>query len=128
MAANSRDLQLIELKDMISQLNTTIKTLNETIAKQQAENDNLKAELAWFRRKLFGSSSEHKKTDVEGQLNLFDDSAEDEKPVELIEPEIVPQEKPPRRKKPALKEQFKDIPTRQVTVDTLSDEDKVCPL
>lgn len=95
MAANSRDLQLIELKDMISQLNTTIKTLNETIAKQQAENDNLKAELAWFRRKLFGSSSEHKKTDVEGQLNLFDDSAEDEKPVELIEPEIVPQEKPP---------------------------------
>ena len=37
MAANSRDLQLIELKDMISQLNTTIKTLNETIAKQQAE-------------------------------------------------------------------------------------------
>lgn len=33
MVANSKDLQLIELKDMISQLNTTIKALNETIAK-----------------------------------------------------------------------------------------------
>lgn len=60
MAANSRELQLIEMKDMILRLNTTIKALNETIAKQQAEDDNLKAELAWFRRRLFGSSSEHK--------------------------------------------------------------------
>ena len=128
MAANSRDLQLIELKDMISQLNTTIKTLNETIAKQQAENDNLKAELAWFRRKLFGSSSEHGKSGVEGQLNLFDDIEEDEKPAELIDPEIVPQEKKSRKKKPTLKEQFKDIPTRQVVVDTLTEDDKVCPL
>lgn len=72
--------------------------------KQQAENNNLKAELAWFRRKLFGSSSEHKKTDVEGQLNLFDDPVEDGKPVELIEPETVPQEKKTRRKKPALED------------------------
>ena len=78
MAANSRDLQLIELKDMISQLNNTIKTLNETIAKQQEENDNLKAELAWFRRKLFGSSSEQGKSGVEGQLNLFDNTEENE--------------------------------------------------
>ena len=128
MAANSRALQLIELKDMISQLNNTIKTLNETIAKQQAENDNLKAELAWFRRKLFGSSSEHGKSGVEGQLNLFDDLEEDEKPVELIDPGIVPLEKRFRKKKPTLKEQFKDIPTRQVTVDTLAEEDKICPL
>lgn len=69
-----------------------------------------------------------KKTDVEGQLNLFDDPAENEKPVELIAPEIIPQEKKTRRKEPALREQFKDIPTRRVTVDTLSDEGKVCPL
>ena len=61
-------------------------------------------------------------------LSLFDSPSGEEKPVELIEPEIVEQPKKSRRKKPPLKEQFKDIPTRQVLVDTLSAEDKICPL
>ena len=34
MAKSSKDIQLSELKDLISQLNMTITTLNETIAKQ----------------------------------------------------------------------------------------------
>ena len=58
MARSSKDIQLSELKDMISQLNITIKALNDTIAKQQAENDNLKAELTWYRQKMFCSYSE----------------------------------------------------------------------
>lgn len=128
MARSSKDIQLSELKDMISQLNTTIKTLNDTIARQQAENDNLKAELAWFKQKLFGSSSERRTDNFPGQLNLFDESCEEQNPVELIEPEVVEPQKKTRKKKPTLKEQFKDIPTRQVVVDTLSDEDKICSL
>ena len=128
MARSSKDIQLYELKDMIAQLNTTIKTLNDTIARQQSENDNLKAELAWFRQKMFGSSSERRIDDLSGQLSLFDTPSENEKPVELIEPEIVEQPKKSRKKKPTLKEQFKDIPTRQVPVDTLSAEDRICPL
>lgn len=128
MARSSKDIRLSELKDMIVQLNITIKTLNDTIARQQSENDNLKAELAWFRQKMFGSSSERRTDDLAGQLSLFENPSEDDKPVELIEPEIVEQPKPTRKKKPTLKEQFKDIPTRQVPVDTLSDEDKICSL
>ena len=128
MARSSKDIQLSELKDMIAQLNMTIKTLNDTIARQQSENDNLKAELAWFRQKMFGSSSERRIDDLSGQLSLFDTPSENEKPVELIEPEIVEQPKKSRKKKPTLKEQFKDIPTRQVLVDTLSAEDRICPL
>ena len=128
MARSSKDIQLSELKDMIAQLNTTIKTLNDTIARQQSENDNLKAELAWFRQKMFGSSSERRIDDLSGQLSLFDTPSENEKPVELIEPEIVEQPKKSRKKKPTLKEQFRDIPTRQVPVDTLSAEDRICPL
>ena len=124
MAKSSKDIQLSELKDLISQLNMTIKTLNETIAKQQAENDNLKAEMAWLKQKLFGSSSERRKDEFPGQLSLFD--AEEEKPLELIEPEVVELPKKPRKKKTTLKEQFANIPTRQVMVDTLSDEDKIC--
>ena len=129
MANSSRDIQLIELKDMISQLNTTIKTLNDTIARQQAENDNLKAELAWFRKKYFGSSSEKRNYDIAGQLNLFGGlSEEEDNPVELIEPEVVFVPKRTRKKKPTLEEQFKDIPTRIVVADTLSEEEKICPL
>lgn len=128
MARSSKDIQLSELKDMIAQLNMTIKTLNDTIARQQSENDNLKAELAWFRQKMFGSSSERRIDDLSGQLSLFDTPSENEKSVELIEPEIVELPKKSRKKKPTLKEQFKDIPTRQVPVDTLSAEDRICPL
>lgn len=39
MAKSSSEVQLLELKDMISQLNTTIKMLNETINRQQKENE-----------------------------------------------------------------------------------------
>ena len=124
MAKSSKDIQLSELKDLISQLNMTIKTLNETIAKQQAENVNLTAEMAWLKQKLFGSSSERRKDEFPGQMSLFD--AEEEKPLELIEPEVVELPKKPRKKKPTLKEQFTNIPTRQVIVDTLSDENKIC--
>lgn len=128
MPKSSKDIQLTELKDMILQLNTTIKALNDTIQKQQAENDNLKAELAWFKQKMFGSSSERRTDNIAGQLNLFEQDPEEfEKPLELITPEIVPVPKKPRKKKPTLQEQFENLPTRQVMVDTLSEEDKVCP-
>lgn len=127
MSKDSRDIQFVELKDMISQLNTTIKMLSDTILKQQDENDNLKAELAWFKQKMFGSSSERRTDDIAGQLSLFGETVEEEKPVELIEPEIVVPAKK-RKKRPTLTEQFKDIPTRQVIADTLTDEDKICPL
>lgn len=73
MAKSSSEVQLLELKDTISQLNTTIKMLNETINRQQKESDNLKAELAWFRQKMFGASSERRIDDFEGQLSLFDE-------------------------------------------------------
>lgn len=102
MAKSSADIQLLELKDMISQLNMTIKTLNDTISRQQKENDNLKAELAWFRQKMYGSSSERRMDSIAGQLNLFDDTEESERPAELIEPEVVEVRKKTRKKKPAL--------------------------
>ena len=126
MAKSSKDIQLSELKDLISQLNMTIKSLNETIARQQQENDNLKAEMAWLKQKLFGSSSERRVAPIPGQMGLFD--GEEEKPLELIEPEVVSLPKKSRKKKPTLKEQFENLPTRQVPVDTLSDEDKICSI
>ena len=117
MAAGSRDIQLTELKDMISELNVTIKTLNNTIARQQSENDNLKAELAWFRQKLFGTSSERRTDDVAGQLSLFESLPEEEKPVELIEPEIVELPRKPRKRNQLLRSSLKVyLPDRSLQI------------
>ena len=104
MAKSSSEVQLLELKDMISQLNTTIKMLNDTIHRQQKENDDLKAQLAWFRQKMFGSSSERRIDDIEGQLSLFNEMDEFEKPVELIEPETIEISKHTRKKRPTLED------------------------
>lgn len=68
MVKSSKDIQLSELKDLISQLNTTIKALNETIVRQQTENDNLRAEMAWLKQKLFGSSSERRADPFPSQM------------------------------------------------------------
>lgn len=128
MAGSSKDIRFSELKDIISQMNNTIKTLNDTITRQQTENDNLRAELAWFRQKLFGSSSERRTDDVAGQLSLFENLPDAEEPVEVITPETVAVPPRKRKKKSTLEEQFQNIPTKQVLADTLSDEDKICPL
>ena len=78
MADSSKDLQLRELKDMITDLKQMIKTLQATVdaanKREEAliqERDNLKDEIALLRKKLFGSSSEKSPVDFPGQLNLL---------------------------------------------------------
>ena len=80
MAPSTKDIQFRELKDTISQLNTTIRTQNDLIRSLQrmleernARDDekdriiaNLQAQFEYFKQKLFGSSSE-KRNDLPGQ-------------------------------------------------------------
>ena len=127
MAKSSKDIQLLELKDLVLQLNNTIKMLNDTIARQQSENDNLKAELAWFRQKMFGSSSERRMDTIAGQLSLFDTPFEEEKPIEVIEPEVVELPKKSRKKKTETTE-TQNTENNEETTAYLSAEDKICPL
>lgn len=93
MADSSKDLQLRELKDMITDLKQMIKTLQATVdaanKREEAliqERDNLKDEIALLRKKLFGSSSEKFPVDFPGQLNLFNE-AEMEQDLAAIEAE-----------------------------------------
>ena len=72
MPSGVRDIQLLELKDTISQLNNTISTQNELIRSLQkmlqerdakdSEKDqliaNLQAQLDYLKTRLFGSTSE----------------------------------------------------------------------
>lgn len=85
MPSGVRDIQLLELKDTISQLNNTISTQNELICSLQkmpqerdakdSEKDqlisNLQAQLDYLKTKLFGSTSEIRHEQLPGQLDLF---------------------------------------------------------
>ena len=103
MPSGVKDIQLLELKDTISQLNKTISTQNELISSLQkmleernakdSEKDlliaNLQSQLAYLKNKVFGSTSEIRHDQLDGQLNLFGTPVGDEKPAEVIEPEVI---------------------------------------
>ena len=143
MASSAKDIQFKELKDTISQLNTTIRTQNDLIVSLQkmleernAKDDekdriisNLQAQLEYFKQKLFGSSSE-RRSDMPGQLNLFPVLDSGEEPIpELIEPEFIEVNASKRGRKPKANydEMFANLPIYYEEVDTLTDEEKQCP-
>lgn len=92
MAVSAKDSKLLEQKDLISQLNTTIAAQTELIQSLKKDHEadreqiqNLLAQVDYLTKKLFGTSSEKMK-DVEGQLNLFDEAeqeAEQEADIDL---------------------------------------------
>ena len=138
MADSSKDLQLRELKDMITDLKQMIKTLQATVdaanKREEAliqERDNLKDEIALLRKKLFGSSSEKSPVDFPGQLNLFNE-AEMEQDLAAIEAEklsdsLAESATKKRKARTTDADRFKGIPITRRYLD-LSDEEKVCPL
>ena len=143
MAASAKDIQFKELKDTISQLNTTIRTQNDLILSLQkmleernAKDDekdriisNLQAQLEYFKQKLFGSSSE-RRSDMPGQMNLFSRPDSEEEPIpEFIEPEFIEMKAGKRGRKPKANydEMFANLPIHYEEVDTLTDEEKQCP-
>ena len=140
VARGVRDLQLQELKDTISQLNTTISAQTTVIVQlqktlQDAENREaehqkreavLQEQIDYLTKKLFGASSEKRHDEVEGQLCLFDEAEtlqSDEPPIPDIET-IVKEHK--RKAKSTLEEKLKGIPVEEVIVD-IPDEEKICP-
>lgn len=142
MPSGVKDIQLLELKDTISQLNNTISTQNELIRSLQkmlqerdakdSEKDktiaNLQAQLDYLKTKLFGSTSEIRHDQLPGQLNLFNLPMEEElEPVSLeVEYIDVKAHKKTRKPKATYDEIFADLPTEKVYVDTLSDERRTC--
>lgn len=142
MPSGVRDIQLLELKDTISQLNNTISTQNELIRSLQkmlqerdakdSEKDqliaNLQAQLDYLKTRLFGSTSEIRHEQLPGQLDLFHLQTEDEpEPVPLeVEYIEVKAYKKARKSKAAYDEVFADLPTENVYVDTLTEEQKTC--
>ena len=141
---NAYELQFSELKDTISQLNNTVAMQNELLTSlkaQLAEKDaekaelnvlikNLQAEVAYLKKKLFGSSSEKHDAVLYGQMSMFGTDDEDIKPPEIIDAECFTQAslKKARKPKATYDEMFAGLKSTKVYVDTLTDEEKRCPL
>ena len=78
MAQNAKDIQMRELKDLLSELRETNKLLRNALeetqkekAVLQRERDNFKEQVDYLTKKLFGSSSEKGVCDIPGQMDLF---------------------------------------------------------
>ena len=147
MARSARDIQLQELKDTISQLNTTISAQTTVIVQMQKAVDdsnnreaeyqariaeleqkisNLLEQIDYLTKKLFGASSERRNDDIEGQLSLFDE-AETLAKEEYAAPDLETVVKEHKRKsKATLEEKLKGIPVEEVVID-IPEEEKICP-
>lgn len=139
MAQSAKDIRINELLDANSQLNTTVKHLvdaltqkDKALADMQTRLDEMTEELKLLRKKLFGSSTEHMSNPYvnSDQLTIYPFlGIEPEKESEPIEAEYIEIQSYTKSKKAksTLKEQFSNIPVKQVFIDSLSDEDKLCP-
>lgn len=139
MAQSAKDIRINELLDANSQLNTTVKHLvdaltqkDKALADMQARLDEMTEELKLLRKKLFGSSTEHMSNPYvnSDQLTIYPFlGIEPEKEPEPVEAEYIEIQGYTKSKKAksTLKEQFSNIPVKQVFINSLSDEDKLCP-
>ncbi len=135
MADSAKDLQLRELKDTILQLNKSVEMLQKTIEAQnemlagvKQERDNLKEQVEYLTKKLFGASSErsHASDPWPGQLNLFNEAeAEQNEGSAAAEQEAAVTPSKPRKRKTTQAEKFAGLPVEKVYLDIPGDQ-KVC--
>lgn len=135
MPRSAKDIQLLELRDTIAKLNETLtvqtktmESLQQTIEELRLQLNNKQAEVDYLKSKLFGSSSEKRSLQVPGQMTLFEETEDDRIP-EIIEPEVIEVKayKKERKPKATYEEMFDNLPRREVLLDTLTDEQKLCP-
>lgn len=131
----AKDIQLIGLKDTIAKLNELISAqtrsmdaLQKTIEDLRQALSNKQAEVDYLKSKPFGSSSEKLKSPIPGQMNLFEMEPEDDRIPENIEPEVIDVAAHKRKRKPkaTYEEMFDNLPRREVLLDNLSEEEKIC--
>lgn len=136
MADSPKDLQFREMKDTITELNKLIKTLRETIEMMKAqqeqvsqERDNLKEQVDYLTRKLFGSSSEKGVAQIPGQMNLFNEAEEEQDPALASKEEAfateAPADKTARKSRKNNEDRFKGLPVEKCYLD-VPEEERIC--
>ena len=130
MAASAKDLLIRELKDSISeqrQMNNTLRIAldnsNSQVSELTVQIKLLNEQLEYMKRKLFGTSSEKRTPETDGQLTLFE---EPEPEVPDIHPRAETIVKAHVRKpKATFEEKTKNLPVERVEVP-LKEEDQYC--
>ena len=122
MAANTREQQLIELKDTISELRLTIKNLNATIEAANKREQILQEQIDFLTKKLYGKSSEKRDDQIEGQMSLFNEAEAEQKSPDPEEEEFTTVEEHTRKKKSKASDKFAGIKTEKKYLDV--DEDR----
>lgn len=128
MAQNAKDIQLRDLKDLTNELRETNRLLKKMLEESQKreeelkqERDNLKGQIDYLTKKLFGSSSEKGIGQIPGQMNLFneaeasaDTSLEEEDAKDATEENLEDvSKKGPRKKRSTDKERYKGVPAEK---------------
>ena len=122
VAANTREQQLIELKDTISELRLTIKNLNATIEAANKREQVLQEQIDFLTKKLYGKSSEKRDDQIEGQMSLFNEAEAEQKSPDPEEEEFTTVEEHTRKKKSKAADKFAGIKTEKKYLDV--DEDR----
>ena len=127
MARDSKDSQLIELKDTIKELNSTIKNLNAMISEaNKREQEHLEREkvlqeqIDYLTKKLFGHSSE-KRDDIEGQYSLFNEAEAESAAPDPLEKEFITIPSHSRKKKTTMADKFANLPVQREYIDIPED-------
>ena len=104
-----------------------IQSLQKTLEADRLEKENLRQQIEYLTKKLFGTSSE-KRRDIEGQLNLFDEAEQEADPTwkpELPDDITIPEHKRKARRTHA--ELFKNVPSCDEVI-SLPEEERNCPV
>ena len=144
MARDSKDLQIIALKDTIKELNITISALSTTVASSnKREQDyiareaeykeqiadmkeqlsNMQEQLDYLTKKLFGKSSE-KRDDFPGQMNLFNEAEACKGEVKPDEEDLITVPEHKRKKKSTIADKFANLPKEKAYLDVPEEERK----
>ena len=125
VAANTREQQLIELKDTISELRLTIKNLNATIEAANKREQVLQEQIDFLTKKLYGKSSEKRDDQIEGQMSLFNEAEAEQKSPDPEEEEFTTVEEHTRKKKSRAADKFAGIKTEKKYLDVDADR-RIC--
>ena len=126
MARSAADLQNRELRDTIKVLNGTIEDLRKLLKDSNEQNEALRQQVEYLTKKLFGTSSEKRAHDSEGQISLFDEAEQEANPAEA-EPELPDAASLTGTRKPRSRktEMIRGIRVEEV-VEPLPEAEKTC--
>ena len=120
--AGSYDIQLRELKDTITQLTRTIQSLQKIIEEKESKEAVLQEQIDYLTKKLFGTSSEKRNAQIEGQLYLFNEAEQEEIP---DEEDITEVRSHTRKAKKTNADKFASLPVREV-VFLIPEDERLC--